>query len=147
MPDQTTISVSSTWQGGMKFFAADGLGHTVTSDAPSEDGVPFDGFKPPALLLAALAGCAGVDVAAISLKQRQAVTGLEINVTGKQAPEAPWVYEEIHMEYILRGSGLNEKSISRAIELSETRYCSVAASLNKDCKLTNSYRIIEEASG
>ena len=104
MPDQTTISVSSTWQGGMKFSAGDGLGHTVTTDAPSEDGAPFDGFKPPALLLAALAGCAGVDVAAISLKQRQAVTGLEINVTGKQAPDAPWGYQEIHMEYILRGA-------------------------------------------
>ena len=51
------------------------------------------------------------------------------------------------MEYVLTGRGLNEKSISRAIELSETRYCSVAASLNKDCKLTSSYRIIEEASG
>ena len=145
MPDQTTISVSSTWQGGMKFSADDEYGHTVTSDAPSEDGAPFDGLKPSALLLAALAGCAGVDVAAISLKQRQAVTGLEINVTGKQAPDAPWGYQEIHMEYVLKGRGLNEKSISRAIELSETRYCSVAASLSKDCKLTNSIRIIEEA--
>ena len=104
------------------------------------------GFKPPALLLAALAGCAGVDVAAISLKQRQAVTGLEIKVTGKQAPDAPWGYEEIHMEYVLTGHGLNERSISRAIELSETTYCSVAASLNSECKLTSSYRIIEEAS-
>ena len=145
MPEQTTISISSTWQGGMKFSAGDGLGHMVVSDAPAEEGAPFDGLKPPALLLAALAGCAGVDVAAISLKQRQAVSGLEINVTGKQAPDAPWGFEEIHMEYVLTGRGLNEKSISRAIELSETRYCSVAASLNEDCKLTSSLRIVEAA--
>ena len=145
MPDRTTISVSSTWQGGMKFSADDGLGHTLVSDAPSEDGAPFEGLKPPAMLLAALAGCAGVDVAAISIKQRQAVTGLEINVTGKQAPEAPWGYQEIHMEYVLTGRGLNEKSISRAIDLSENGYCSVAASLSKDCKLTSSFRIVEEA--
>ena len=145
MPDQTTISVSSTWQGGMKFSANDVQGHTVTTDAPAEDGADYDGFKPPAMLLAALAGCAGVDVAAISIKQRQGVTGLEINVTGKQAPEAPWGYQEIHMEYVVRGSNLNEKSIGRAIELSETKYCSVAASLHPDCKLTSSYRLIEEA--
>ena len=144
MAEQTTITVSSTWQGGMKFSAFDGNGHTVVSDAPSEDGAAYDGFKPPALLLAALAGCAGVDVAAISLKQRQAVTALEINVTGKQAPDAPWGYQEIHMEYVLTGRNLNEKSISRAIELSETGYCSVAASLSNECKLTHSFRIIEE---
>ncbi len=144
MPDQTTISVSSTWQGGMKFSASDGHGHTVITDAPASDGEDYDGFKPPAMLLAALAGCAGVGVAAISIKQRQGVKGLEINVTGRQAPEAPWGYREIHMEYVIRGSNLNEKSISRAIELSETKYCSVAASLHPDCKLTSSYRLLEE---
>lgn len=144
MPEQTTISVSSAWQGGMKFSARDEHGHTLITDAPSSDGEDYDGFKPPAMLLAALAGCAGVDVAAISLKQRQGITGLEINVTGRQAPEAPWGYLEIHVEYVIRGSNLNERSISRAIELSETKYCSVAASLHPDCKLTSSYRLIEE---
>ena len=147
MPDQTTISVSSTWQGGMKFSASDNFGHTVITDAPAADGADYDGFKPPAILLAALAGCAGVDVAAISLKQRQGIKGLEINVTGKQAPEAPWGYQEIHVEYVVRGSNLNERSISKAIELSETKYCSVAASLHPDCMLTSSYRLVEEYVG
>ena len=109
-----------------------------------EDGEPFDGFKPGELLLTSLAGCSGVDLVDILRKQRQDVSAVDISVAGKQAPEPPWTWEEIHLEYVVRGRGLGESAVRRAIDLSETKYCSVGATLAGRCLITSSFKIVEE---
>ena len=55
---------------------------------------------PGDMLLTALAGCSGIDVANILAKQRQRVDGLEIEVRGSQNPEPPWTWEDIQLHYI-----------------------------------------------
>ena len=142
MTDKPTTTVTTIWQGGMKFSSTDNYGHEVTTDAPATTGASFEGLMPSQMLLVALAGCSGIDVTAILQKQRQKLDGLEIKVSGKQNPSPPWFFQNIHLEYLLKGQNLNEPSIERAINLSENKYCSVAKSLRSDCKLTSSYRII-----
>lgn len=101
-------------------------------------------MSPSQLLLVGLGGCTAYDVVNILEKKRQQLTGLEVNVTGEQEPEPPWTYRTIHIEYVLRGKGLNEKAVQDAIELSEERYCSVAATVRPAAELTYDYTIVEE---
>ena len=145
MPEKPTISISTQWQGGMKFISQDGHGHQIVMDAPVDKNDPFDGFMPAYLLLASLAGCTGIDVIEILRKQRQKVTGLEISVTGTQQSHEPWAYEEIHVEYLFRGRGIRESAVQRAIELSENKYCSVGATIGIRAQITSLFRIEEDA--
>ena len=144
MADGKTSTVDLNWEGGFRFTSADAHGHTITVDAPQNDGDEFGGFKPGELLLTALASCSGIDVANILTRQRQQVTGLEIKVKGTQLPDPPWTWVEIELVYIIRGKNLREKQVERAIDLSENKYCSVGASIAGNSKITSSFTIIEE---
>ena len=144
MQEKPTTTVDLRWEGGQRFTSSDAYGHTVSVDAPMEDGEPFDGFKPGDLMLTSLAGCSGVDLVNILRKQRQDVSAVDIRVKGKQAPEPPWTWEEIHLEYVVRGRGLKEPAVRRAVHLSETKYCSVGATLGGHCRITSSLKIIED---
>ena len=144
MAERTTSTVQLNWEGGFKFTSADAYGHTITVDAPQNDGDEFEGFKPCELLLTSLAGCSGIDVANILTRQRQHVTGLEIKVKGTQLPDPPWAVAEIELEYIIRGKNLREKQVERAIDLSENKYCSVGATIEGNTKITSSFTIIQE---
>lgn len=144
MTDRPTSTVELNWEGGFKFTSADAHGHSITVDAPQNDGDEFGGFKPGELLLTALASCSGIDVANILARQRQQVTGLEIKVKGTQQPDPPWTWVEIELEYIVRGKNLREAQVERAIDLSENKYCSVGASIAGNSKITSSFTIIQE---
>ena len=54
----------------------------------------------------------------------------------------PKIYTEIHVEYILRGTDLQEKDIEQAIQLSEEKYCSVGAMLGKSAKIYTSFKVL-----
>ncbi len=144
MPERPLSKVTTVWEEGFRFRSSDAFGHALVLDAPTGPGAPFEGFKPAHALLAALAGCTGIDVVSILKKQRQQLTGLEINVTGYQRPEPPTPYEEVHVEYVVRGVGLDEDAVKRAIMLSEEKYCTVGATIRGVARLTSSYRIVEE---
>ena len=144
MAERPQTTVGLRWEGGLRFTSSDAHGHTVTVDAPEQDGEPFDGFKPGELLLTSLAGCSAMDVVDILRKQRQEVTGVDIQVLGSQQAEPPWTWEEIHLAYVVRGRRLIRSAVERAIELSETKYCSVGATIEARCKITSTLQIIEE---
>jgi putative redox protein len=96
------------------------------------------------MLLLGLAGCSAYDVVGILEKKKATLTGLEVKVTGEQQADPPWPYRHIHLEYILRGKGLTDKNVGDAIHLSETKYCSVAATIRPTAEITTSYQIIED---
>ena len=77
-------------------------------------------------------------------RQRQDVTGLEIKVTGAQIPDPPWTWTEVHLEYVVRGRGLSESAVERAIELSETKYCSIGATVSGCTSISSTFKIVEE---
>ena len=144
MADKLATTIEISWEGGFKFTSRDGHGHSVTVDAPMNDGDSLDGMMPASLLLTSLAGCTGIDVVNILLKQRQNVTGFEVRVVGAQQPDPPWIMDEINLEYAIKGKGLKESAIQRAIELSEEKYCFVGATLGGRSNITSTYKIIEE---
>jgi putative redox protein len=131
--------------GGLAFAGKADSGHWVVMDGPVELGGADGGSRPKELLLMALAGCTGSDIASILTKKRVPYTGLEIHVSGTTREEHPQVFTDIHVEYVVTGNGVEERDLQRAIELSETKYCSVSAMLRASVAMSSSYRILNIA--
>ena len=134
--------VQITWVQNEQFIGTDSTNHSIVLST-AKDGT---GSKPSDLLLVALGACSGVDVVGILIKKRQSFTGLQIKVSGQQDTDPPWTFRKLHIEYILRGNGISEKAVQQAIELSEDKYCSVAATLRGVAEITSSFRIVEDSS-
>ena len=114
-------------------------GHPIAMDGDPPDG---DGSAagPKEALLAALAGCTAMDVAAILRKKRQAVTTYEIEVSAESASEHPKVFTTIALEHRVAGDA-DPEAVRRSIELSSTRYCPVNAMLSKAVAIEHRYRL------
>jgi putative redox protein len=138
------VAVTTTlrWLDGHRLEARDEHGVTIAIDSAAEGYEPR-GFKPIALLLVSLAGCVAYDVVEIMRKQRQEFRGIEIEVRGEQQPEPPWTFTRVHMVFTVRGRSLNQERIERAVELAETKYCAVSASIRPQVEIT--HQVIVEA--
>jgi putative redox protein len=119
---------------------------------PSGHIVPFDADRkhnsapgPMEMLLGALGACTSVDVVSILEKKRQKLTSLEIEISGERAKDPPSVWTKIEMFYRLSGQ-LEEKAVRDAIELSQNKYCSVAAMLRKTAAITYRFEIVPQPS-
>jgi len=128
----------------MKFTGKATSGHTLSMDADEASGGHNAGFRPMELLLVGFGGCSGMDVISILRKKRQPVSGLEVNVKGEKTDDYPKVYREVHIEYVVKGIGVEKEAVERAIKLSLEKYCSVGATLAKAGTITHSYKIVEE---
>jgi putative redox protein len=133
--------VQVTWVQNEQFVGTDSTNHSIVLSTV-KDGT---GAKPSDMLLVALGACAGADVVGILVKKRQKLTGLQIQVDGQQDADPPWAFRKIHVEYIVRGQGISEKAVQQAVELSEEKYCSVAATIRGVAEITSSYQIVEDA--
>ncbi len=132
-------SASVKWIGGKQFIGVDSTKHSVVLSTPDE-GV---GMKPSELMLVALASCTAVDVVEILNKKRLGLEALEISAEAEQEKDPPWTFRKIHLTYRLKGEKLTEKDVAQAIELSEEKYCSVAATLRGVAEITTSFEILD----
>jgi putative redox protein len=126
------------WIGGKQFVGIDSTQHSVVLSTPDE-GV---GMKPSELMLVALAACTAVDVVEILAKKRQPLTSLEISASAEQDSDPPWTFRKIQLHYKLSGVGLTEKAVAQAIELSEEKYCSVAATLRGVAEISYDFEVV-----
>jgi putative redox protein len=100
--------------------------------------------SPVELLLIALGSCTAVDVINILKKKREQVTNYRVEVRGERRSEHPRHFTRMEVRHIVRGRNVSEKALLQAIELSETKYCSVAATLRPTVEIISSYEISEE---
>lgn len=129
-----------TWVGEEQFRAVGPSGHALLMDADRERNT---GPGPMELLLLALGGCSGSDMVSILKKKRQQVTGLFISLEGERAPEPPRVWTKIKIHFRVVGKGIEPRTVEHAIELSRTKYCSVAATLSRTAEITWTHAIEE----
>jgi putative redox protein len=99
------------------------------------------GSKPSDLLPLSLAACTVYDVVVILRKQRQDLRGLVVRITSEQDADPPWTFRSIHMHFVLSGT-VDDRKAARAIELAESKYCSVAATLRPVVDLTHSHEVV-----
>jgi putative redox protein len=131
--------IVADWQGELTFSGKNDLGNSVQMGTKKDK----NNISPMELLLMGLAGCTGYDVVGILKKKRQELKGFQIKVRAKRADTYPMVYTDIEVEYSLWGTGLIEKDVSRAIELSEDKYCSASAMLGQAANITSTFKIME----
>ena len=129
------------WLPGKQFVGIDSTHHSVVLSTP-EDGI---GIKPSELLLIAVAACSAVDVVEILTKKRMPLTHLEITSSGEQDQDPPWTFRKVHLHYKLGGSGLTPQAVAQAIQLSEEKYCSVAATIRATARITTEFEIVQDA--
>lgn len=138
MPETTV-----TWVQGKQFIATDSTKHSVVISSPDE-GI---GMKPSELVLAALGSCTAYDVVNILEKKRVKLHHVEVKVTAEQEPEPPWTFRKFHLHYVVSGEGLRHEDVNKAIELSETKYCSVSNTLKYAAEITYDFEIQEVSVG
>ena len=112
-------------------------------DAEESVGGRGAGPQPLRHLLLGIAGCTAMDVISILRKKRQEVDDLEVEVLGSRVEEHPRVYDDVEMIYRVRGKGVEPRDVTRAIELSEGRYCPVIAMIGEATRITSRYEIEE----
>jgi putative redox protein len=138
MPSE--LSVQAVHQGGMHFVAT-ARGHALSMDYPLQ-GSETVGPTPLETLLASLAACAGGALVALLKRSGQAYDGLDVHVRGQRRDEHPTIVTEIALEFVLRGAGLDEAVVARAIAMAEERICPVWAMLKGGTAVKSSYRIV-----
>jgi putative redox protein len=95
------------------------------------------------MLLVSVAACTATDVISILLKKRQDVAAYDVEITGERVDEFPRKFVKFHIHHIVRGRSVSAKAVADAIQLSDTKYCSVAATVRPTAEITTSYEIIE----
>ncbi len=136
--------IQVTWVGpGMRMLGDVEEGPSIVIDSNHPEYGTHSGPTPMELLLLGLGGCTAMDVISIMEKKRQPMTSLQIKVEAERSEEHPKIYTKINLEYIAYGTGIKESALAQAINLSESKYCSVNAMLSKAAEITTSYRIVE----
>ena len=136
----TTETVRIDWIRDQLFLMRDRSGFPIVMTQPS-------GVNGADLLPLSVIGCSIWDIAAILQKQRQQVTDIQVTAESKREEEPPWRFRKIHIIYTFTGRDLSEDHIRRAIELTETKYCSTYATLREVVVLTSEYRIFDLGEG
>ena len=134
------VTTTVSWLKDRHFVGTDSNNHSVVLSG-QKDGI---GLSPSETLLIALASCSAVDVVEILEKKRKKLTLLEVTTTGERDPNPPWAYRKIHVKYRLGGQGLTDKAVTQAIDLSQEKYCSVAATVRGVAEISYDFEIVAD---
>lgn len=140
----SNIALKWTGADSKMFIGRDSRGHVLLTGSWPSDAAEWQewrAIKPSDLLLLSLASCAAHDVVLILKRQRQEVTDLFIDVEGEQLPDPPYTFTDIHLHYVVEGEDLDPDKVERAINLSEEKYCSVAATVRGVATITSTVEV------
>ena len=131
--------IKSTFVTALQFEVETGSGHHLLID----DSVGKTGPKPIELVAAALAGCTAFDVLTILRnKKHKTLTGYEVRVEADQRPTPPQVFTDVRIHHAITGNDIDTQSVEDAIQLSESKYCSVGAMLRESgARISTTYSI------
>jgi putative redox protein len=127
----------ANWTDNHRFVAISSSGHAIVVDGDKKTA-----NSPMELILIALCGCTGYDVASILTKKREPFTSLEVRAEAERAAEPPTVYTQIKLIYRV-GGRVSKKAVEDAVRLSKGKYCSVSAMLEKTANITAEIQYVE----
>jgi putative redox protein len=96
---------------------------------------------PMELVLMGLCACTATDIDIVLRKKREPFTSLEVRAEAERAPDPPQVYTAIKLVFTVGGK-VTPKAMEDAVRLSEEKYCSVSAMLQKTAKVTTEIRYL-----
>ena len=137
------MNISVNWVDGMLMVGKSHSGHSITMDGPPEIGGENLGVRPMEMLLLGVAGCTMIDVVTTLKKMRQELTQCETRVNANRADDHPKVFNQIHIQFVVKGKDLDSKKVEKAITLSAEKYCSASIMLGKTASITHDFEIVE----
>ncbi len=138
------MKVTVEWAGEAQFQGETESGHRVTMDGPPDHGGQNKGPRPMETLLIGMGGCTSFDVMTILKKTRQDVVDCIAEISAERADEIPSVFTKIHVHFVVKGRGIKEKSVERAVRLSAEEYCSASIMLQRaGVEVTHDFEIVE----
>ncbi|MCV2873092.1 OsmC family protein [Defluviimonas sp. WL0050] len=132
------------WVEDRTFTGTVEAGHQIVlGNAYGESGKP--GPSPMELVLIGTGGCAAYDVIHILEKGREPVEDCTCDLTAERATTEPKVFVKIHMQFTVKGRGLNPAKVERAVQLSAEKYCSASAMMAKTAEVTHGVEVVDTA--
>jgi putative redox protein len=131
-----------TWVGDRTFTGQTESGHSIVIGTAHEGGAK-PGPSAMELVLMGAGSCSAWDVVDILQKGRQPVEDVIVQLDADRAPEPPKVFTRIHLHFVVKGRGLSEAKVARAIDLSVEKYCSATAMLEKTATVTHDFEIVD----
>jgi putative redox protein len=138
--DKKDTKATIYFAGNDLFVGLTPSGHAQTIETDSHRN---SAATPAELIMIALGSCTGIDVISILKKKRQRVTDYRIEVSGERRSDFPRGFTRFEVKHIVTGHQLSERAVARAIELSDKKYCSVAATVRGSAEIVTSYEILE----
>jgi len=135
-------TISTKWLSDLA-FEAEVDGHKIYMDSSMEHGGKNTGPRPKPLMMIALAGCTGMDVASILKKMKMDFEDFTVDVEGDITEDHPKRFEGMKIIYRFKGKDINRKNVEKAVNLSVTRYCGVSANYAKAFPISHEI-VIEE---
>lgn len=132
------------WLEEATFEGIAGSGHKVIMDGPPDAGGRNLGVRPMEMLLLGLGGCTAFDVVHILKRGRHPVTDCSVEIEAERADQIPQVFTRIHLRYRVKGSGLSEHAVQRAVALSAEKYCSASIMLGKVATITHEFEVLSD---
>jgi putative redox protein len=133
--------VDTSWKKNMQFESNVG-GHKLVMDASPDAGGEDAGPRPKQLMLAALAGCTGMDVVSILKKMRVELDEFDTEIEAGLTEEHPKYYNKMHIIYKFKGKDLDPEKLKKAVDLSQERYCGVSAAYKKAMEISYEIKIL-----
>ena len=137
------MNTTVKWIDGMMMVGESASGHAVVMDGPEDLGGKNLGIRPMEMLLLGMGGCTTIDVVSTLKKMREEVRDCRVEISAERADEHPKVFTKIHLNFIIKGSNLNEKKVEKAVSLSADKYCSASIMLGKMADITHDFTINE----
>jgi len=135
------MQTTATWVKALAFDAQSD-NQVVRMDTTVEGGGLNSGMSPKHLLLSSLSACSGMDVVSVLDKMKVPYTRLQIVAAAEQTDEHPKVFKEIALTYITDADKIYADKVQRAVELSQEKYCGIAAMLRKHCNITHTIEYV-----
>lgn len=123
-----------TWDKELIFIGRTNRGYEIEFDAQQQWGC-----SPTESLLLSVAGCMGIDMVSFLQKMKCEIKSYKMDIVGERNPTPPQYYTSMEMIISVKGTGLTDKKLERAISLSHEKYCSVYHTLRKDLKMKVDY--------
>ena len=135
-----TYQAAVAWAGDDFFIGTPPSGHAQVIDSKGDrKAAP----SPLEMLLVSVAACTAADVISILEKKRQDVTEYRVEIAGTRAEDHPRKFVAFHINHIVHGRSVSAKAVEDAVHLSDTKYCSVAATVRPTAEITTSFEIVE----
>ena len=131
------------WVEGRTFVGESGSGHKLVLGTAAGPEGKTPGPSPMELVLIGAGGCSAYDVVHILEKGREAVEDCVVELEADRAETEPRVFTRIHMHFFVKGRGLSQDKVRRAIDLSVEKYCSATAMLGKTAAISHDFDVID----